>query len=653
MCGFVAIWKNSERPLNPYTLRTMTDIIYYRGPDDCGFGFAGSETQALWQEKPPQSICDKGVAFGHRRLSILDLSTGGRQPFVSSDNRFWLVFNGEIYNYLELRAELTHLGYTFRTMTDTEVLLTAYIHFGTACFNRFNGMWSFVIWDNQEQTLVACRDRFGKKPLYYSNLEGDWFFASEVKALLAHPTMERGPNSEAVFYYISELIPPIGENTYFQNIKKVPPGTYLTLREGRVEVKRYWELPDQPRLDINNLDEAIEQFTELFTDAVKLRLRADVKVGTMLSGGLDSTSVISTIDQLLLTNYNKTHYGIGDSLQSFNASFPGTVIDESDKVDELCQQLHLTAHRVFPMEQECIEELFQDVVYYMEMPFYSSVQIVHTLLMRRARAEGVTVILNGQGSDEMLGGYPDIYCRLAAVDAFLRFNWIQGWREAKAMEKRHGIAWKNAVSAILFTLLPTSLVAYYTRQKLTRESLFHSDMHLKFPPSHWAIRDRQNPGKTALDRSLRREFFQEVLPPWLHMEDRVSMSASIESRLPFLDYRLVEFIFNLDNSLKVRDGITKYVLRKAMENRLPTSIVSESRKYPFSGPDIFWLNGPLKPLLETTLVQDTPLVSEWIDPKALRAMITRFLKGDTQLVDRRLIWRIFNTEIWLRTFFKS
>jgi asparagine synthase (glutamine-hydrolysing) len=652
MCGLVVIYKNSERQLDPRLLEGMIDTMYYRGPDDYGFSFVEPKTHCLWREELPEPICAKGVAMGHRRLSILDLSVSGRQPFVSNDKRFWLVYNGEIYNYLELRTELANLGYNFRTATDTEVLLIAYAHWGSACFNRFNGMWAFVVWDNQEQTLVACRDRFGKKPLYYSNIKGDWIFASEVKALLRHPAIERRPNSREVFYYLSGFTHgPFDENTCFDNIKAVPPGSYLILRQGRIELKKYWELPDQPRLGINDLDQAVEQFGELFTDSVKLRLRADVRVGTMLSGGLDSTSVITTVNDLLLTTHDKTRQVIGDSLQAFNASFPGHAIDESDRVDELCQRLNLTVHKVFPMEQECVEKLFQDVVYNMEAPFISSVQIVHTLLMRRARSAGVTVVLNGQGSDEMLGGYPEAYCRLAALALFFRFHWIQSYCETRAMAKRHGISSKEAAKAFLLMLMPTSLIAWHTRRKLSRGALFRQDIWLKFAPSHWAIRDRQTPGRTVLDRSLRRDFFQEVLPSWLHMEDRVSMSASIESRLPFLDYRLVEFAFNLDDSLKIRNGETKYVLRKVMQNRLPTSIVSESRKYRFSGPDAFWLMGSLKPLLQAMLLQGNPRVSEWIEPRALSYMISRFLKGDEQSVRPDFVWRIFNTEMWLRTFF--
>jgi asparagine synthase (glutamine-hydrolysing) len=652
VCGFVAIYENSEKRLDPKLLEAMTSTMRYRGPDDYGFGFIGPETHCLWREKPPAPIGSRGVAMGHRRLSILDLSVAGRQPFVSRDNRFWMVYNGEIYNYLELRAELVGLGYTFRTSTDTEVLLTAYEHWGPACFNRLNGMWASVIWDNERQTLVACRDRFGIKPLYYHNVKGDWIFASEVKAILKHPDAERKPNPKTVFYYMSELIPPTGADTFFHNIKSVEPGTYLTLCQGQiVEVKRYWKLPNRPWLSIDDLDEAVEKLSELLTDAIKLRLRADVRIGTMLSGGMDSTSVIRTINELLLTAHGKTRQAIGPSLQAFNASFPGTAIDESERVDEFCQDLGITVHKVFPMVERDVEELFRSVVYYMEMPFINCVHIVHTLLMRRARSEGIKVVLNGQGPDEMLGGYPSSYCQLASADELLRFHWRQGYNEIKAMESIHRVSWKKAPLSAFWILSPPSLTTWYAKMKSRRDTLFRRDARRRYPPSHWAIRHRNSPGRTALDRALKREFFQEVLPPWLHMEDRASMSASVESRLPFLDYRLVEFGFALDNSLKIRNGTTKYVLRETMKNRLPASIVLEPRKFPFSGPDVFWLTGPLKPLLLFTLGQGTPMVSDFIEPQELNSMISHFLNGDQQKEKARLIWTILNTEMWMRTFF--
>lgn len=653
MCGLVAIYKSSERKLDPKLLEAMTNTLHHRGPDDYGFGFVGPGTHCLWREEPPAPIHSRGVvAMGHRRLSIIDLSVAGRQPFVSRDHRFWMVYDGSIYNYLELRAELSDLGYTFRTMTDTEVLLTAYEHWGPECFNRLNGKWAFVIWDTEQQTLIVCRDRFGIKPLYYHCARGDWIFASEVKAILKYPGVEREPNQEAVFYYLSsQRTPPSGEDTFYHDIKSVEPGTYLTLRQGQIiEVKRYWELPSRPWLGIDDLEEAVEKLTELLTDAVKLRLRADVRVGAMVSGGLDSSSVACTANELLLTAPGETRQAVGPSLPVFNASFPGMTIDESERVDDLCQNIGITAHKIFPMAQEGLEELLHDVVYHMEMPFFTCVPLVHTLLMRLARSEGVKVVLNGHGSDEMLGGYVDPYCELAAADALLRFQWRQSYSEIKAMESIHRVNWKRALASVLWILSPPPLAAWYADTKWSQDTLFHQDVRHRYLPSHRAIRERNTPGRTALDRSLKRDFFHEVLPHWADMEDRISMSASIESRLPFMDHRLVEFGFSLDNSLKIRNGITKYVLRKAMQNKLPASIVTESRKFGFSGPDVFWLTDPLRPLLQSTMVQGDPIVSEFIDPSALRATISSFLHGNQDREKARSIWRILNTEIWLRTF---
>jgi asparagine synthase (glutamine-hydrolysing) len=322
MCGFAAIYNFSGRPIDPADLARMTHSLVHRGPDDYAFAFCGTEQKLNWREQAPPPIQDHGVAMGHRRLKILDLSDAGRQPFVSTDGRYWMVYNGEVFNYIELRSELQTLGYEFHTKTDTEVVLNAFIQWGTDCFNRFNGMWGLVIWDAHERRLVASRDRFGIKPIYYHRVEGGILFASEIKAILQHPSATRRPDTASVVAYLARRAAPTGGATFYADISTVKPGCWISIDwSGNMDEGRYWTLPEQyPCKD--SFEEASEQLRELLADAVKLRLRSDVRVGTMLSGGLDSTSVIALVAERMGMD-SSALAATGESLHSFTATFPG------------------------------------------------------------------------------------------------------------------------------------------------------------------------------------------------------------------------------------------------------------------------------------------------------------------------------------------
>ena len=299
MCGIIAIHKTSERSLDPAIVESMTTALTHRGLDDYGYAFITNGSGITWREERPDPFHSKGVAMGHRRLSIFDLSAKGRQPFVSPEKRYWVVFNGEIYNFWEIRDELRQLGHSFFSETDTEVLLTAFAEWGTDCFRRFIGPWAVVIWDAKDERLIACRDRIGVKPLYYCEVGGDWLFGSEAKALLKHPAISAKPNMPAIFDYLSENEYPAGKETLFEGIASVEPGTWISIHRGQVRKERYWQLPECTGWPIENDDEAVEKYLHLLEDAVKLCLRSDVRVGTSLSGGLDSTSVIATVNDVL------------------------------------------------------------------------------------------------------------------------------------------------------------------------------------------------------------------------------------------------------------------------------------------------------------------------------------------------------------------
>ncbi|MFQ5425575.1 MAG: asparagine synthase (glutamine-hydrolyzing) [Gaiellales bacterium] len=644
MCGLVAIYSQSDQALDVDVIEAMTHALRHRGPDDFGFAFVGSTTARSWREEATPLPPEAGVALGHRRLSILDLTAAGRQPFVSDDGRFWMVYNGEIYNYLELAEELRGLGHRFATRTDTEVLLAAYRQWGEDCFARLNGMWALVIWDAREHVLVACRDRFGEKPLYYSRLGSDWLFASEAKALLAHPGVTARPHAQAVAAFLADRTWPLPGQTFYEGISEVEPGSYVRLLDGVARTHRHWQLPSPAAPVVEDDATAVTRFLELLDDAVRLRLRSDVRVGTMLSGGLDSTSVIrAVVDQL--GDGNLARGSVGSSVHAFTATFPAHhELDESDRVDEFCAEAPITVHEVFPLGEQDVERLFLDSTYDLEMPFTKSVPLVHTLLMRRARESGVTVVLNGHGSDELFAGYRG-YVRLAGLDSLRRGRIGSAARHLIGLHRYHGYSWADLVRAAGGSSGVSRVVPGVTTANVVRP-LAAADPPER-PPQMYGHNELA--GRSALDTALRRDFCQRVLPRWLHMEDRVSMAASVEARPPFLDHRLVEYAFSLADHLRIRGGHTKWVLRRAMANRLPPSITRTSPKFMFSGPDADWLAGPLRPVLETSLAGDDAMVHEYLDSATMRAAVADFLDGDRSMSTD--LWRALSVETWMRRFF--
>jgi len=588
--------------------------------------------------------------MGHRRLSIVDLSENGRQPFVSRNQRYWMVYNGEVFNYIELREELISLGHRFDTETDTEVILTAYQQWGKDALNRFNGMWSLIIWDCREQTLFMARDRFGIKPLYYCNVGNEWLFASEVKALFKHPSVRCRPKKKAVFQFLWTEHSPESEETYFENIASLPAATYMVLTAGRVEQNRYWMLPEYQTVPRRSTEDICQQFLELFRDSVRLRLRADVRVGTMMSGGLDSTSIVKTINDLLGEQLKETE-SLRGIQQTISACFPQTAIDETDRIEDIIRMLNIDVEKVFPA-QENARPVLHNVLQAMEMPFKSSTPLVQYQLMHRARSLGLTVVLNGHGSDEMLGGYPYRHSALVATEYFVKGRFMRWHREMNIIRRMHNTGYKEFVYTLLFNSLPRLGEWARDNFRSSKKDYFKKEAFQKYPVQSSRVFDRKTGGRTILDRRLRREFFGEVLPVWLDMEDRVSMSASVESRLPFMDYRLVEFAFGLKDTDKIKDGITKHVLRNAMRDQLPESIVNEKNKYYFSGPELNWLRGSLQPLLREYFYETEPRIGEFMKKEKIRSVLGNVLDHQSNdLWDRRLVWRMFMTEAWMRMFF--
>lgn len=638
MCGLVAIYKNDEQELAPKILESMVTALSHRGPDDYGYAFVSPDAILRWKDENQGGLRGCGVALGHRRLSILDLSASGAQPFFSADRQVVLVFNGEIFNYVELRKELQMEGFDFVTDTDTEVLLQAYRKWGTGCFERFNGMWAMVLWDASTDTLIASRDRFGIKPLLYARGRHNWYFASEAKSLFKAPEVCVRPNLNSVSRYLSNKSLPATGESFFAGLNTITPGTYLTLRNGEAKEHRYWNMPCGNQV-FSDIDKATERLDYLLTDSVRLRMRADVRVGTMLSGGLDSTSVIAKISELLRSDPS-TRRSVGDSLQAYNAAFPTLEIDESNRVNEVVNRLGLGLQSVYPLDEMDVEKLYDDALVSMERPFSNAVPMVHTLLMRKARATGVKVVLNGHGADELLGGYPR-YIPILSADYLRRGQLRSCLSLVRGMSKRDEFRGLSALTRTLDHALPYRLRPW--RKRSGRPTIF------TFQHGRKNAGNERPAGRSALDQILKHDFMYKVLPSWLDMEDRISMSESIEARVPFLDYRLVEFAFSIEDSLKIHDGSTKYILRKAMQDVLPKSIVAEKKKFFFSGPDATWMRGALKPMIKSTLCSTDSRVRDFVDGDVLQSELAQFFDGKSELTGE--IWRVLNTEMWLRRFF--
>ena len=339
---------------------------------------------------------------------------------------------------------------------------------------------------------------------------------------------------------------------------------------------------------------------------------------------------------------------VGDKLQAFTASFPGETFDEAQKTDELCNYLNIVGHKVFPKELDDVEQAACDAVYAMEMPFNSGIPIVSSLVLRRARAEGALVVLNGHGPDEMLAGYPSLQCPIAAADSLRRLRLDHCFGEIRGMTQLHDNSWKSATAKMLgrIGLGPYSID---TSQSAIHR-LFRNDWLERGPTCSSDEAYKQVQGRSELEQRLKWEFFGGSIPRWLQMEDRISMAEAVMTRQPFLDYRLIEFAFTLGNRLKVRNGSTKFIMRKAMQGRLPPRIVDDPRKQFFPGPNIYWLKGALKSLMQSSLAEGEPMISTFIDPSNLRSLVDDFLGGDHR--QSIFLWRLLNTELWMRSYFR-
>lgn len=589
MCGIAGIYKFNSEAVYVDELRRMTNAIAHRGPDGEGH----------WLDD------NKCVGFGHRRLSIIDLSENGKQPMHYAEGRYTIVFNGEIYNYLEIKEQLLNKGYRFRSDSDTEVLMALYDQKKENCLEDLDGMFAFVIWDETEKKLFCARDRFGEKPFFYNYQKGKGFvFASEMKALFALG-IQREMDSEMMFNYLNDHYiisdPSDRSRTFYNGIQRLEQGHHLTVMpDGNLIKKNYWTLDQQLVNSDLNFQEACEKFKDLFYQSISRRLRSDVPVGSSLSGGLDSSSIVCAINELT----NGKHV----SQNSFSARFSDFDKDEGKYIDYVIDKTAVKANYVWPDESGFLTD-FRDLCYHQEEPFPSASIYAQYTVMKLAKEKGVTVLLDGQGADETLAGYefyfntflrelksansPDYEKqKQRLLQQQERFISDQFKNETAAIDISLKDRIKNLARPLYKGLNPAKYRNIETRSfsQIRRESLFAGD----FLKTIQEERIFNMPGSfTSLNDHLKNSVFMNNLEDLLRFSDRNSMAHSREVRLPFLNHELVEFAFSLPASYKINEGWSKYILRRSMEGVLPGEITWRTDKIGYEPPQKKWMEHPI------------------------------------------------------------
>lgn len=606
MCGILGICNTQKQPIDLGSLLTSTRTIRHRGPDDEGYllvNLARGITVPCGGEETDPRLGLPGVesclgqpfdfAFGFRRLSILDLSPGGHQPMSSPDGRYWIIFNGEIYNYIELRAELTNLGYEFLSTADTEVLLAGYTHWGVEMLPKLVGMFAFAILDVQMRKLFLARDFFGIKPLYYVLNDHRFAFASEAKALIALGDVSRRINPDALYMYLRYGLTDQDSGTLWNEIRHLPAAHYLEVsldaQRPVVHPTRYWQIDMSTRLSLS-ASEAAEQLRHLFLENIRFHLRSDVPVGAALSGGIDSSSIVSAM------RYHQGH----QKIHTFSYVADDPKVNEESWIDLVGQHAQTIAHKTRIDTTDLISDL-DEFIFSLDEPVSTTSMYAQFCVFRLAQECGIKVMLDGQGADELLGGYSYFFSgRL--VSLIRRHHWNEAARFLRNTWQRPYFGGPRLIYRAGGWLLPENL--HGLARKAIGEDLvpdwLNSDWFKKngMPAQSMYIWDHT---KDIFHTLLYQSVTQTSLPMLLRYEDRNSMAHSVESRVPFLTPALVNFIFSLPEEHIVDvNGTTKAVFRRAMHDIVPSSVLQRQDKLGFSTPERQWLND-LSPWVEATL----------------------------------------------------
>ncbi|MCD4557697.1 asparagine synthase (glutamine-hydrolyzing) [Schaalia sp. lx-100] len=627
MCGIGGYYGHDPR-LKQDILELMNACQCHRGPDGQGV------------------FTDEGVGLSHRRLAILARESGA-QPMTSADGRYTIIYNGECYNYLPLRAELEAVGVHMRTDSDTEVVLEGFAAYGSAFFDRMDGMWGVAIWDSVDRVLTLSRDHFGIKPLYIADLSQQMdapstqgpniVFASELKTILATGLVARRADDRTVYRYLAFRIHEDNPRTFFRGITRLMPGEMVTVSEDGIEYSSYTSLKEELRAaaQINRpLDaEAVREYQERLVESVRERLQSEVPVGTSLSGGLDSTTVALIINQMLSQGADRSTSAVGARQNTFSAVFPGSLNDEERYVDDAlaaCEG-HVQAHKIYPSADQFKNDMV-DFVRTQEEPTISTGPYAQYVVMREA-AKSVTVLLDGQGADEMMAGYIPYY--------FVYF------RQLRAQGRHAALAAEVARSADVLARLGrfTAMDKVRRRRPVHAHTLFNQDFAQRYAD------ERMDVVRDNLKERLIQDLFHNSLPSLLRYEDRNTMRFSLEGRVPFLDKDTVKFLFSLSDEAIITSGWNKNVLRRAVAGLVPDSIRLRRNKIGFTTPEDEWfrrIKGEIFDILSSRSFGQRP----WFNQAEVLKTFDDFINGRND-ASTMLFWRLVNVELWARIYLDS
>jgi asparagine synthase (glutamine-hydrolysing) len=644
MCGIAGVYNLNKMAIDQEKLIAMTEIVSHRGPDDEGYLLVNTDTNSILQcygnstldnikskIEPIPNVFKADLAFGFRRLSIIDVSENGHQPMSNFSGNIWIIFNGEIYNYIELKEELVSLGHKFKSNSDTEVIIEAYEQWGESCLNRFNGMWAFAIWDNKKKILFCARDRFGIKPFHYYFDGTNFIFASEIKQILEW-RINKEINEEVIYKSFSIGGFLINSNsTYFKNIKILPHSHYMIISDNNFKIKRYYDL-DITLFEKSNLSfqDASIKYRSLFIDAVKLRMRSDVEVGSALSGGLDSSAIVG-----VASGFTKKRFKTFTSYYPIEEKF-----DERKWVDLVVKRTNAIPYYTTKKVDEIIEDLYK-ITWFHDYPLIGSSPIAQYYVMQLAKNNDVSVLLDGQGSDEILGGYRHAFYRYYA-DTLKKI-------EIKNLCKEFPSYLTQNNSSVLNKLLNTNLSLFFDERTLYKNEARFAFNPLVIDSNNIEYNEIKNIKTSKLSNFLYNQIMSTSIQTLLHFEDRNAMANSIESRVPFLDFRLVEFVFSLPSKFKIHNNLGKYIHRNSLQSLVPSEILNRNDKLGFLTPgEFYWMRNEMKPIFLELINSPSFKNRNIYNHKLINKEFSLYLKGKNKHAQK--LWMVMALEIWFKNF---
>lgn len=637
MCGIAGIY--NLKGVEVAEVVALSQTLKHRGPDDEGFMLSNNEhfencsgNDTIAELKSLKHLSEvnftPSLALVHRRLSILDITPLGHQPMLTPDQRYTIIFNGEVYNFKEIRQELQQKGHSFKSDSDTEVVLTAFAVWGASCVNRFVGMWAFVVFDKQENTLTLSRDRFGIKPLYYFKNQTYFAFASEIKALLKLKDVDKSISNKNLGSYLAFGTTANPYQNLFQYIVDVEPGCnyQYNLNTNELTKTNYFSIDDTLLANTNSIETNTQKFEELFTDSIGLHLRSDVEIGSCLSGGLDSSAIV----------YNASKQLNGVPLKTFTAAYQNKTIDESDYAKLVANDLtNVTDIYTYPDAKTMVADM-DKLIYAQDLPVGSTSIFAQWEVMKCASNNNIKVLLDGQGADEILGGYYN-FAGIHLIELLKKFQFNRFIKEYHQLKKNFTPQIKNAVLRAAYYYLPER----FQQQLRAKERLSYNFIEDKKIKELDLIIPKRG-GKTFNEHvNLSVKFGMYEL---LRYEDRNSMAFSIESRVPFLDHRLVDFIRTLPTDQKIYNGWTKYVLRKMLNDKVNDKVVWRKDKKGFVTPQQDWKNELITTLTSELKESNLPSL---MNRNYVLQLCEKDLTNSTHLSE---FWRAYSVIKWYNTF---